>query len=416
MILGCIGDDFTGSSDLGLTLANGGMQVTQYCGVPTGAANPSVDAGVVALKTRTCPVDTAVSDSLAALRWLRDQGCRRYFFKYCSTFDSTPEGNIGPVIDALMSELNARRALVCPAFPANGRSVYMGHLFVGDTLLSDSGMRDHPLTPMRDSDIRRWLAQQTCQSVGHVPHSIVSQGRDAIRTALEAEGTAGRPIIVVDAISDADLREIGLGLSEDTLITGGSGIGLGLPESFGSRGQGRAGEWHGFSGPGAVLSGSCSSMTRAQVGRYAMAHPALAIDPVQILSGAQTADTVADWLIERLEVAPIAYSTADPKSVAAAQASLGREKSANLIESLFGVVAQRLRDAGAKRLVVAGGETSGAVVSALGLSELRIGPEIAPGVPAMSDGAGGLSLALKSGNFGDTDFFETALTVLEGGI
>lgn len=412
MILGCIGDDFTGSSDLGLTLANRGMRVTQYCGIPDRPADPSVEAGIVALKTRTCPAEEAVSESLSALRWLRGQGCRRYFFKYCSTFDSTPKGNIGPVIDALMAELGLTMAVVCPSFPANGRSVYMGHLFVGDTLLHETGMRDHPLTPMRDSDIRRWLAPQTRHTVGHVPHGVVAQGRVALRDALDAEASSGRPVVVVDAISEADLHEIGLALSDDTLITGGSGIGLGVPESLNARAVRGGVEWRGSPGPGAVLSGSCSSMTRAQVARYAMTHPSLAIDPVQILSGAQTAAGVADWMIERIKEMPIAYSTADPKSVADAQADLGQARSADLIETLFAEVARHLRVAGVSRLVVAGGETSGAVVTALGLSELRIGPEIAPGVPAMTDGVG--ALALKSGNFGDADFFETALAVLEG--
>ncbi len=415
MLLGCIGDDFTGSSDLGLTLANRGMRVTQYCGIPSAPAEGDVDAGVVALKTRTCPADRAVEDSLAAMNWLRDQGCRRYFFKYCSTFDSTPRGNIGPVIDALMSALNLPRAIVCPAFPANGRSLYMGHLFVGDRLLSESSMRDHPLTPMRDSDVRRWLSQQTRQRVGHIAYPVVAAGRDAIRAALDTAVSDGSSIIVVDAVSDADLHQIGLACPDDTLITGGSGIGLGLPESLGITARTDRVSWTGRSGPAAILSGSCSSMTRMQVARYALSHPSLAIDPVQILAGAQTADGVADWLIQRSDDAPIAYSTADPKSVAAAQASLGREASANLIETLFADVAVRLRDAGIARLVVAGGETSGAVVTALGLSQLEIGPEIAPGVPAMSAGGHGPALALKSGNFGDADFFETALTVLEGG-
>lgn len=232
MLLGCIGDDFTGSSDLANTLAKGGMRVTQFSGVPNGPAEPDVEAGIVALKSRTIPPAEAVALSLAALDWLVNQGCRQFLFKYCSTFDSTPEGNIGPVIDALMQRLGTDRTIVCPAFPATGRSIYQGHLFVGDRLLSESGMEHHPLTPMTDADLRRWLAPQTKQGVGHVAATTVFRGGPAILEAMADEVAAGRPVVVVDAIRDADLLAIGAAAKDLRLLTGGSGIALGLPENF----------------------------------------------------------------------------------------------------------------------------------------------------------------------------------------
>ena len=233
MLLGCIGDDFTGSSDLANTLAKGGMRVVQYTGVPTSPADAGVEAGVVALKSRSIDPKEAISQSLAALEWLRAQGCQQFIFKYCSTFDSTPEGNIGPVADALADALNAHKVIVCPAFPGTGRSVFQGHLFVNDVLLSESGMQNHPLTPMTDADLRRWLAPQTRYQVGHVPASAVFAGAEAITKALDTEHASGKKHIVVDAIRDADLLEIGKAAKDLPLITGGSGVALGLPANFG---------------------------------------------------------------------------------------------------------------------------------------------------------------------------------------
>ncbi|SMF75481.1 Uncharacterized conserved protein YgbK, DUF1537 family [Tistlia consotensis] len=418
MLLGCIGDDFTGSSDLGSTLVKEGFRTVQYCGVPERDAEPDVEAGIVALKSRTCPANEAIADSLAALDWLRRQGCRQFFFKYCSTFDSRPDGNIGPVAEALMKELGADRALFCPAFPANGRRIFQGHLFVGDRLLSESGMERHPLTPMTDPDIRRWLALQTTLGVGHVPLQTIRQGPAAVAAALDGEVAAGRPFVVLDAVADEDLRIIGKAAAGVTLVTGGSGVALGLPANF--RDQGAAGEhegtagWHAVEGPAVVLSGSCSTATRGQVAVYAERHPSLAVDPEQVLCGKETADSVAEWVAEHLDDAPLVYSTADPEAVGAAQSAYGRDRVAAAIERFFAGLAATLDARGVRRFVVAGGETSGAVTAALGAGSLRIGPEIAPGVPALLDDAG-RGLALKSGNFGAPDFFERALGVLASG-
>ncbi|MEM6371223.1 MAG: 3-oxo-tetronate kinase [Pseudomonadota bacterium] len=410
MKLGCIGDDFTGSSDLANTLAKGGMRATQYTGVPDGPADPSVEAGVVALKSRSVPVAEAVALSLEALTWLRAQGCTQFFFKYCSTFDSTPEGNIGPVADALADALEAHRVIVCPAFPGTGRSVFQGHLFVNDTLLSESGMQNHPLTPMTDPDLRRWLAPQTRHSVGHVPAGAVFAGADAIARGLTAEHEKGHRLIVVDAIRDADLQAIGAAARDVPLITGGSGVALGLPANFGCV----AGTvpWDGQAGRAVALSGSCSNATRAQVAHHAARQPSREIVAADVIEGRLSAADMAAWLLEQ-DGLPLAYSSADPEVVRAVQDAYGRERSAAAIEAFFAETARAVRAGGVTRIITAGGETSGAVVEGLGLSTLDIGPEIDPGVPALRAGPD-LVVALKSGNFGAVDFFEKANTVLAG--
>ncbi|MEL6645472.1 MAG: 3-oxo-tetronate kinase [Pseudomonadota bacterium] len=410
MRLGCIGDDFTGSSDLANTLAKGGMRTVQYTGVPGGPADASVDAGVIALKSRSIPPGEAVAQSLAALDWLRAQGCEQIFFKYCSTFDSTPEGNIGPVADALAEALDAIKVIVCPAFPGTGRSLYQGHLFVNDRLLNQSGMENHPLTPMTDADIRRWLAPQTRHSVGHVPAQVVFAGADAIAAALEDQHQQGHRHIVVDAIRDTDLIEIGKGAKGLPLITGGSGVALGLPANFGLS-PGPVG-WTEQPGKAVILSGSCSTATRAQVARHAAHHPAREIVAADVIEGRLTAEDLADWLINTPGL-PLAYSSADPAIVAQVQDTYGREHAANALESFFADVARRAVSGGATRVITAGGETSGAVVEGLGLDTLEIGPEIDPGVPALR-ARPDLVVALKSGNFGAGDFFEKADRILAG--
>lgn len=415
MFLGCIGDDFTGSSDLANTLARGGMRVVQFNGVPRSPAGAGVEAGVVALKTRTAPVSDAVAQSLAALDWLRAQGCRQILLKYCSTFDSTPEGNIGPVLDALSGALGAAHVVVCPAFPATGRSVYQGHLFVGDRLLNESGMQDHPLTPMTDPDLRRWLGRQTRAGVGHVGFGTVAQGPAAIAAGIAA--VAGARYIVVDAIRDADLVAIGEAAAAHVLLSGGSGIALGLPGNFrraGLIGQ-AAPDWAGGGGPVAALCGSCSSMTRRQIADHAARHPAREVTADKILAGAADPGAVADWVMGAQGAGvPLVYSSADPAAVAAAQAAHGRDRVAVAVEGFFAALAQALARAGVARMIVAGGETSGAVVSALGIEAFAIGPEIDPGVPALRAEGTGIVLALKSGNFGAVDFFAKAARVLAG--
>ena len=410
MLLGCIGDDFTGSSDLANTLAKGGMRTVQYTGIPKGPADDDVQAGVVSLKSRSIDPADAVSQSLAALDWLKQQGCTQFFFKYCSTFDSTPEGNIGPVMDALALALEAHQVIVCPAFPGTGRSIYQGHLFVNDKLLNESGMENHPLTPMIDPDIRRWLAKQTQFTVGHVGAEHVFSGAQQIKQAMDDQHGAGHRHVVVDAIRDEDLFEIGKAVKDLPLITGGSGVALGLPSNFNCSPSKPS--WNGQSGKSIALSGSCSVATRAQVAWHAARYPAQEIVAGDVIEGRLRAETLVDWLLSADQL-PLAYSSADPDEVAKIQETYGREAASDALEGFFAEVAKLARARGVSRIITAGGETSGAVVEALDLDMFEIGPEIAPGVPALRAGPE-LVVALKSGNFGTEDFFEVADRVLAG--
>ena len=412
MLLGAIADDFTGASDLANTLAKGGMATTQFVGVPETTAPADCEAGVVALKTRSVAPEEAIRQSLQAADWLQAQGCEQFLFKYCSTFDSTPKGNIGPVAEALLDRLGADLAVVCPAFPATGRRLFMGHLFVGDRLLSESGMEKHPLTPMTDSDIRRWLRLQTRGKVGLVALDAVRAGPTALANAFDAERRKGVRLVVADAVADSDLLALGVALAGHRLITGGSGIALGLPNNFRRAGKlaGEARARATAKGPAVVLCGSCSSASRRQVAAYLKTHPGLALDPAALMDGSMTVDKAAAWVAPQSGTAPIIYSTADPASVANAQHSFGQDEIAARVENFFAGLVRRLVDSGARRVVVGGGETSGAVVEALGITSLGIGEEIDPGVPALvAQRDGALGLALKSGNFGADDFFEKAV-------
>ncbi len=418
MILGCIADDFTGASDLANTLAKGGMATTQFVGIPSQNAAPDCEAGIVSLKIRSVPVEEAVSAARHAFEWLRKQGCGHYFFKYCSTFDSTPAGNIGPVAEMLLDALNAPFAVVCPAFPTNGRTIYQGHLFVHDRLLSQSGMENHPLTPMTDPDIRRWLSHQTEISVGHVSHSTVDRGADAIKQALAHEAGSGRRLVVVDAIDDEDLLAIGTAAVDSLLITGGSGVALGLPAIFRSLGllKGHESIWPAISGHSVVLSGSCSQQSRLQVDAYLKHHPGTFLSSGDVMTRKSLVGEIAAWALKTAARQPIVYSTSHPDAVAGAQARYGQKVLADAVEGFFAELARELAGRGFSRFVIGGGETSGAVVQGLGLEALSIGPEIDPGVPAMTSKRNGspFGLALKSGNFGALDFYAKAIAVLEG--
>jgi len=415
MLLGCIGDDFTGSSDLANTLAKQGMRAVQYTGVPDLPASADVDAGVIALKSRSIHAKEAIRQSLEALTWLKAQGCQQFFFKYCSTFDSTAEGNIGPVAEALADALGTDCVIVCPAFPGTGRTLYQGHLFVKDSLLNECGMQNHPLTPMTDPDLRRWLALQTRSEVGHVPALTVFAGVDAIKASLAAQAANNKRLIVVDAIKDEDLMVIGEAAANLPLVTGGSGVALGLPENFRKKGliSQSSNNWQGERGRCAILSGSCSVATRTQLTKHGKNNPMLEILAADVINGVTTPKTVSDWLLAQ-EGIPLAYSSADPKAVKVVQTQYGTEASAKAIESLFAEVSRQLVAGGVKRLIVAGGETSGAVVEGLDIKSMAMGPEIDPGVPAMR-ATDGLVIALKSGNFGAPNFFEKAASILAQG-
>ncbi len=415
-LLGCIADDFTGATDLASMLVQNGMRTVQLIGVPPEtAAPPDADAIVVALKSRTIPPADAVAQSLAALRSLQRAGCRQFFFKYCSTFDSTEFGNIGPVADALIAALDCGFAIACPAFPANARTVYQGHLFVGAALLSESGMQDHPLTPMHDPNLVRVLSRQTDGTVGLVAFATVASGPGAIRSALTALREHGRRYAIVDAVADAHLLSIGEAVAAHALVTGGSGVAMGLPENFRRLGllqTDAAGDLPIVSGPAAVLAGSCSRTTLLQVATARDQIPTLELDPLTTSDADQLSHQALDWAADKLGDTPIVIAaSAPPDRVAALQAKLGRQAAGTLVERVMAEIARGLVDRGVRRMIVAGGETSGAVVSALGVERLRIGEEIDPGVPwTYAEGAGpALLLALKSGNFGRSNFFLSAL-------
>ena len=419
-LLGCIADDFTGATDLASMLVRNGMRTVQVIGVPaSGEAPPEADAIVVALKSRTIPAADAVRQSLAALAWLQEAGCRQFFFKYCSTFDSTDQGNIGPVADALIAALDCGFAIACPAFPANARSVYQGHLFVGSMLLNESGMQDHPLTPMRDPNLVRVLSRQTDGTVGLVPFAVVDDGAPAIRSALTALREQGRRYGIVDAVSDRHLVSTGEAVAAHALITGGSGVAMGLPENFRRSGLLPEAEDAGLleapPGHGAVLAGSCSRATLFQVATARDRLPTLELDPLATPDAGALARQALDWADGKLGPTPVVIAaSAPPDRVAALQAKLGRDEAGALVEHAMAEIAQGLVALGVRRLVVAGGETSGAVVGALGVKRLRIGEEIDPGVPwtLAEGGSESMLLALKSGNFGGRDFFLSAFSKL----
>jgi uncharacterized protein YgbK (DUF1537 family) len=417
-LLGAIADDLTGATDLCNTLVREGMRTVQTVGIPpAGFAVPDADAIVVALKSRTIPAGDAVAQSLAALDWLRDAGARRFFFKYCSTFDSTDEGNIGPVADALLDRLGAPLALACPAFPETGRAVFQGHLFVGDVLLSDSPMRDHPLTPMRDPSLVRVLRRQARREVGLVAYAEVDAGAGRIAARFASLAAAGTGLAIVDAVSDRHLREIGEAAADHALVTGGSGVARGLPAAWRRRGlladNQAADDLPHVPGPGAVLAGSCSAATLRQVAAFAATgRPTLKLAPQELARDPGRVARAAAWAAERIGDGPVLiHASAPAEEVAAAQATLGRDAAATLVETAMATLARALVAAGVRRLVVAGGETSGAVGAALGVRALRIGRQIDPGVPWTSalGTTVGMSLAFKSGNFGADDFFAKAL-------
>lgn len=414
LLLGCIADDFTGATDLANTLTRGGMASVVLLGVPATAWVPDADAIVIALKSRSAPAADAVRMSLDALAWLKNAGARQCYFKYCSTFDSTDAGNIGPVAEALIDALGASFAIACPAYPSYGRSIYRGYLFVGDVLLSESGMRDHPLTPMTDPSLVRVLQRQSRGRVGLIPHELVRQGAKAVREAADRLAVDGVRLAIADALVDEDLLTLGEAFAESALVTGGSGLALGLPENF--RRAGRLAERPGTAlptvdAPAAVLAGSCSIATRRQVAAMKARCEWFEIDPIELRTRDDVIMRVLAWARPRIGARPILiYSTADPDAVAKAQAALGRERAGALVEAALGAIARGLVAMGVRRLVVAGGETSGAVVTALGVAALRVGAEIDPGVPWTATlGEPPLALALKSGNFGGKDFFLKAL-------
>ncbi len=420
--LGCIADDYTGASDLANTLTRCGLRTVQTIGVPADdLALPEVDAVVVSLKSRSIEAGLAVTRSRAAEKWLRGRGAGHVLFKICSTFDSTDAGNIGPVMDALRADSGDPIVLVTPAFPETGRTVYQGNLFVGPVPLSESPLKDHPLNPMHDSNLVRVLARQSKASIGLVDLATLARGPDAVRARLADLSGNGFGAAVVDAVFDRDLETIGRVAIDHRLSVGASGIGLGIARALVAARRVKpvapnAVAEASVGGPAACLAGSCSQATLQQIARAEQAMPVLHLDPEQVIAGKDEVRRALAWARQRLRQGPVVIaSSSTPEEVAALQSRHGRDAAGHAIEQAMADIAQGLVESGVRRLVVAGGETSGAVVDRLGIPGFMVGAEIAAGVPVLrAVGAkhGAMLLALKSGNFGGPEFFSDALSLM----
>lgn len=413
MLLGVIADDFTGATDIAGFLVENGMRTVQLNGIPKEKIDVNADAVVISLKSRSCPVDEAINDSVAALKWLQANGCQQFYFKYCSTFDSTAEGNIGPVTDALLAELGEEFTMVCPALPVNGRTVYNGHLFVFQDLLSDSGMRNHPVTPMTDSSLIRMMDAQSQGTSGLVNFQVIEQGSQAVTERFEELKAQGNRYAVVDAFNAEHLVTLGQAAKSLKLVTGGSGLAASIAKNWVERLEDQSDAKQAGNpekAPTVVFSGSCSVMTNQQVAVYKEKAPHFAIDVKACLTDESYSNQVFDWVMTNIEseFAPLVYATADATALKAIQQEFGAQASSHAVEQFFSQLAIKLQQHGVKNFIVAGGETSGVVTQSLAVKGFHIGPQIAPGVPWVKSVEGELSLALKSGNFGDENFFAKA--------
>ena len=421
MKLGIIGDDFTGSSDIANNLKKSGMQVSMYAGVPTTTPleikKELTDAAVIALKTRTIPIEEAISESLKALSWLKGCGCEQFIFKYCSTFDSTKKGNIGPVTDAIMEELNTDFTIACPSFPDAGRTVYFGHMFVNGKPLNESGMENHPLTPMTDHNLVRWLDHQTKNNVGLIDFQTISKGANSVKERIESLKTNGYKYAIIDTIKNDDFDIICNGVKDLPFLTGGSGIALGLPKIYKDRGLLSASNFEipKNNANAIILSGSCSVTTINQINIYKKNNPSLYVSPDEVINNKDLVEKVFSWIKDNETLSPLVYSSSDTKTVTEKQKQYGQEILAEKIENFFELLSKKLVKDNFGTFISAGGETSGAIIKGLGVQELKIGEEISHGVPALwsphSNGDKPISVTLKSGNFGQTDFFDRALKV-----
>jgi len=417
--LGCIADDFTGATDLASMLARSGVNVSLRIGVPLSTPENTAEIEVIALKTRSISASKAIEESLSALKWLNEAGAKKYFFKYCSTFDSTAEGNIGPVSEALMNELKVDQTIYCPAFPENGRSIYMGNLFVGQKLLSESSMKDHPLTPMNDSNLMRLLSAQVSRRVGLADRIIVNSGVNSLKEKLISLKENDVPHVIVDAVADTDLDTIASACQDMDFITGGSALAMPLAEFYKASGKISAND-NSFMNKklntgSIILSGSCSEMTIIQVKNFIQrGAAAFQLDPIDLAENG--IKKVLDWLSSQdFTKNIIIYATSDPYTVKKVQAELGVDMAGKIVEQGLSECAIAARELGVKNFIIAGGETSGAITKALNVRQLDIGIEIAPGVPWTFSGKRNnqIALSLKSGNFGSEEFFTEALSKLE---
>lgn len=422
--IGVIADDFTGATDIAGFLVSAGLRTAQLNSPEQAPESLDADAVVISLKTRSIPIQDAVKQSVDACRILERLGAEQIIFKYCSTFDSTAEGNIGPVTDALLGELGEDFTVVVPALPVNGRTVYQSTLFVHDQPLHESGMKDHPVTPMTDSSLIRLMESQSSGKASAVAYDVIERGPEAVREALQEARTQGARYAVLDTLSHEHLDTIGQATTGLRLLTGGSGIGSGLGRALTGQAEGTAPvdsaarTWTFTSGPVVVISGSSSQMTNKQVEQYKQHAPSAALDITRVIEDPQVyMAELTDWVLgnagdAEAAQAPMVYATAAPETVRQWQQTYGAERLSEAIEGFFGTLAGQLRDRGVTRFIVAGGETSGAVTQALGVDGFEVGPQIAPGVPWTRSLDGSLDLALKSGNFGSEDFFRVAQTMV----
>ncbi len=412
--LGVIADDFTGATDIAGFLVAGGVKTIQTNGVPSPDFTGEADAYVISLKSRSCPVEEAVSDSLAALAWLQEHGCGQFYFKYCSTFDSTEKGNIGPVTDALMAALGTKLTIICPSLPVNGRTLYKGYLFVNDELLHESGMRNHPVTPMRDSKIERVMESQSKGKAVSIYSDVIDQGDQVLSRYLDAAEEEGYSYAVLDSLYQEHLEVIARAVVDMPLVTGGSGLAAAMAATSGADGKdkdlaSRAGRPS--QAKSVIFAGSCSQATNRQVNLYAEGAPSVKIDVERcVADGASYAEEILQWLLDHMdgEDAPLLYATKPPEELAEMKEKFAPGVAEEAIEGLFGYLASELFAAGVKNFISAGGETSGKIVQALGIKAFFIGPQIDPGVPWVKAVDQDVFLALKSGNFGTDDFFSKA--------
>lgn len=415
--IGVIADDFTGATDIASFLVLNGLKTVQLCGVTPDLPAPDVEAVVISHKSRSCPVDEAVAETQASLQWLFKNDCRQIYFKYCSTFDSSAKGNIGPVADALMETLGEDFTIFQPALPVNGRTVYKGYLFVGDVLLEESGMRNHPITPMTDSSLVRLVEMQSKGKCGVIDVDTIRRGVDAVKARIADLKAQGYSYAVLDAVDESDLIVQGEALKDMRLVTGGSGLAIGLaravaePDADSDKTQSLG---YPQGKKAVVFSGSCSVMTNRQVAFYRDMAASRLVDVDRLLADGTDLDAMAaeyaGFVLEHTadEWAPLVYATAEPAELARIQQTYGAEKSSHAVEQFFAALSRKLQEAGVERFIVAGGETSGIVTKSLDVKGFYIGPAIAPGVPWVRSINNAVSLTLKSGNFGKEDFFQKA--------
>lgn len=408
-MLGVIADDFTGASDIASFLVENGLKTIQMNGVPDYILQSEVDAIVISLKSRSNPVEEAISQSLQALDWLQQNGCKQFYFKYCSTFDSTEKGNIGPVTDALLDALQDNFTMICPALPVNGRTIFNGYLFVGNVLLNESGMQNHPITPMKDANLVRLMDKQAQGKTGLVSYADLMKGCEFVKSRFAELKQQGFRYAVVDSVDNSQLAVLAEAIADFKLVTGGSGLAAYIAARLSGGKQGDNALLP-SKAKTVVLSGSCSVMTNKQVAKYAEKAPHFYLDVAQSVANPTYVDELAQWVIANLDhaLAPMVYATVSPEKLKQIQVEFGADKASHAIENTFAQLAQKLKAAGVVNFITAGGETSSIVVQQLGFTGFHIGKQIAPGVPWLKALDDNIFLALKSGNFGTEDFFAFA--------